>query len=85
MDKAVYLTCGLTSVACAVLLLRSYAGARRRLLLWSGICFSLLAASNLVLYADLVILPDIDLLPLRTALSLAASIVLLFALIFGTG
>ena len=42
----VYLLCFLTSFACAVLLLRSYRASLARLLLWSGLCFLLLAVTN---------------------------------------
>jgi hypothetical protein len=37
MAAAVYVLCALTSLACAVLLLRSYARRRVRLLLWNGL------------------------------------------------
>lgn len=46
MPAAVYILCGLTSVLCAVLLLRSYARKRVRLLLWSGLCFAGLASTT---------------------------------------
>ena len=39
MATLVYALCALTSLACAVLLLRGYASSRVRLLLWSGLCF----------------------------------------------
>ena len=41
MGLFVYVLCLLTSLACAVLLLRSYRQTRIRLLLWSGLCFAL--------------------------------------------
>lgn len=68
----VYVLCFLTSTACAYLLGRSYRQRGMPLLLWSSICFSLLAANNLVLVLDLVVWPDPDLRLLRLALSLAA-------------
>src|SRR6476469_6112249 len=47
---------------CAVLLLRAYAAVRKRLLLWSGMCFAGLTAANALLIVDLQILPtEIDL------------------------
>jgi hypothetical protein len=68
----VYLLCFVTSLACAWLLGRSYQRSRTRLLLWSSICFSLLAANNLALVLDLVVFPSVDLRLARLLLSLAA-------------
>jgi hypothetical protein len=69
----VYVLCFLTSAACAWLLGRSYARTRTRLLLWSSICFALLAANNLALVLDLVVWPkDVDLRLARVLLSFAA-------------
>ena len=39
MAAAVYVLCALTSLACAVLLLRGFAQRGVRLLLWSGLGF----------------------------------------------
>ena len=69
----VYVLCLLTSLACAWLLGRSYVRTRTRLLLWSSICFALLAANNLALVLDLVIWPkDVDLRVARLLFALAA-------------
>jgi hypothetical protein len=61
MAEAVYILCALTSLACAGLLLRAY---RRnggpRFLLWGGLCFLALAANNVILFIDKVVLPDVD-------------------------
>ena len=79
---AVYLLCFLTSAACALLLARSYWRTGTRLLLWSAICFLFLAANNLVVIVDLLLLPDWDLRVGRMLLSLAALGVLLFGFIW---
>jgi len=79
---SVYLLCVLTSALCAVLLGRSYLRTRMRLLLWSSLCFVLLAANNLVVVVDLAILPAIDLRLLRHALSLGAVLLLLIGFIW---
>ena len=50
----VYVLCFVTSAACAWMLGASYRRNGTRLLLWSAICFGLLAASNLVLVAAIV-------------------------------
>lgn len=79
---AVYTLCFLTSSACAALLGRSYRRTGTRLLMWSALCFALLAANNLVVILDLLILPDRDFRVARHALSLAALGVLLFGFIW---
>jgi len=79
----VYLLCFLTSAACAWLLARSYWRTGARLLLWSALCFVFLAANNLVVIIDLVVLPDsIDLRLLRYIMLLGAVGVLLFGFIW---
>jgi hypothetical protein len=51
----------LTSLACAVLLLRGYSRARgARFLLWSSLCFVGLALNNVMLFVDRVVLPEQD-------------------------
>lgn len=61
MAESVYVLCALTSLACAVLLLRGYAHKGTRLLLWSGLCFLALACENALLFLDLVVLPEMNL------------------------
>ena len=54
---------------------------RSRVLLWSAICFTLLAVVNLLVIFDLVIYPTaVDLRPERMWLTLVAVAVLLFGL-----
>ena len=79
---AVYLLCFLTSAACAFLLARSYRRTGARLLFWSGLCFLFLAANNLVVILDLLLLPDIDFRLVRYLLALAAVGVLLFGFVW---
>ena len=79
---AVYALCFLASAACAVLLGRSYARTRARLLMWSSLCFIFLAANNLMLMVDLSMLPDTDLRIGRLLLALAAVSVLLFGFVW---
>jgi hypothetical protein len=52
----VYVLCALTSIACALLLVRGYRRSRVALLLWSSLCFVGLAINNLLLFVDLVLL-----------------------------
>jgi hypothetical protein len=82
MGAAVYVLGALTSLACAVLLLRGYARGRKRLLLWSGLCFVGLALSNILIFLDLVVFPQIDLYYWRLGTTLAAMTLLLYGLIW---
>jgi hypothetical protein len=56
-----YLLAVLASLACTVLLARQYLRQRVRLLLWSSLCFVGLTLNNIVLFADLIIFPAVDL------------------------
>lgn len=83
MAESVYILCALTSVACAVLLLRGYGRSGMRLLLWSGLCFVALALSNVLLFVDLVLVgKEVDLSLLRTSLALLGVATLLYGLIW---
>jgi hypothetical protein len=67
---------------CAMVLLRAYFRVRKRLLLWSGICFAWLAASNLLVFVDLELLPGgTDLYPYRLATAAIGTLVLAFGLV----
>lgn len=82
MPEAVYVLCAATSVLCAVLLASSYRRQRSRLLLWSMLCFALLAVNNLLLVVDLMLVPSVDLSLLRSGSALAALLLLLVGLIW---
>jgi hypothetical protein len=80
--ETVYLLCAATSVACAGLLLRGYLRQRTRLLLWSSLCFVLLAVNNALLFVDLSTTAAVDLSMWRNVTALAGVSVLLFGLIW---
>lgn len=82
MGPAVYILGALTSLCCAFLLLRGYLRVKKRLLLWSGLCFVGLTLSNLLVFVDLVLFPDVNLYRLRLATAAAAMILLLYGLIW---
>jgi hypothetical protein len=84
MVTLVYALCALTSLACAVLLLRGYFASRARLLLWSGLCFTGLAANNVILLIDTRVVPTIDLSLWRSLPALAGVAILLYGLIWET-
>ncbi len=79
---AVYVLCLVTSCVCAGLLLRAYLRSRSRLLLWTAVSFVCLAVNNLILVADLVFLPNVDLWAWRQLASAAAILVLLYGFIW---
>jgi len=82
MAQAVYLLGAFTSLLCSILLLRGYGRGRRKLLLWSGLCFAGLTISNSLVFIDLVLLPDVDLFPYRLAATLLSLALLLYGLIW---
>jgi hypothetical protein len=82
MATVVYILGALTSLACCVLLLKGYAQARRKLLLWSGLCFGGLAFSNLIVFVDLRMFPDVDLYPARLITAAVSMLLLLYGLIW---
>ena len=84
MATLVYALCGLTSLACAVLLLRGYASSRARLLLWSGLCFAGLALNNILLVVDKRVVPTMDLSLWRSVPALAGLALLLYGLVWET-
>jgi hypothetical protein len=79
---AVYLLCFLTSAACALLLGRAYRRTTAPVLLWSSICFCLLALNNLAVIMDMILFPQINFTPLRLILALAAVCTLIFAFVW---
>ncbi|MGH6876483.1 MAG: DUF5985 family protein [Rhizomicrobium sp.] len=79
---AVYVLCLLTSAACAGLLARSWFRSGTRLLLWSALCFAMLALNNLFVILDIVILPQVDLSTLRDLATLLGLAFLLYGFIW---
>ena len=82
MAVLVYVLSALASLACTVMLLRGWIRTRERFLLWAGLCFGALVLNNVLLYVDLVIVPEIDLSVARSAVALAGISMLLFGLIW---
>jgi hypothetical protein len=82
VQVVIYSLCLATCILCAFLLLRGYRRSGTRLLLWTGLCFSLLSINNFAVLLDLVVFVDQDLQVLRHAASLASVTVLLVGLIW---
>ena len=72
----------LTSIACMALLFRAYARSGVRLLLWSALCFVFLTANNVLVFLDLVVLPDVDLRLYRLAAALVGVLFLIYGFIW---
>lgn len=79
----IYILHTLVNLFCSVLLLRAYAQVRKRLLFWSGLYFAGTTLVNALVFVDLVMVPQIDLYPLRLGISLIAAGMLVFGLIWG--
>ncbi len=83
MGPIVYILGTLVSLLCTALLLRGYVRGRKKLLLWSGLCFAGLTLSNGLVFVDLVLLPaSIDLHRLRLSTAAIAMLVLVYGLVW---
>jgi len=82
MPGAVYLLSAGTALACGFLLLRAWRSKGVRLLFWSGLCFLGLALDNILLYLDLVILPDVQMYNAPSLAGLISICLLLYGLIW---
>lgn len=79
--KIVFLLCALTSLLCAVLLLRGYSRRAVPLLLWSGLCFVCFFLSNVTLFLDRFIVPATDLSLVHMGLTLTGLVLLVHGLV----
>ena len=82
LANAIYLLCALTSVLCALLLVRGYRQSRVRLLFWSAWCFVGLALNNIMLLVDLRVLPDVDLAMWRAVPAVIGTALLVYGLVW---
>lgn len=82
MQGSIYLLCAATALACAVLLLRGYGRSGVRLLLWCSLCFLALTVENIMLFVDLVVVPEIDLSTYHFVAAGIGGAVLLYGLIW---
>ena len=81
LANGIYILCALTSLACAVLLIRGYRQTRARLLFWSAWCFVGLAINNAVLIVDLRVI-SVDLNIWRTIPAVIGLMLLVYGLIW---
>lgn len=74
----VFVLCGLTSVACAVLLVRGFLQTRARLLMWASLGFVAFAANNVLLVCDRLVVNEFDLAVPRVLAALVGVTLLMF-------
>jgi hypothetical protein len=82
MATAVYVLSAVISLACTLLLVRSFAATRSSLLLWAAICFLGLSLNNVMLFVDKVIVTDVDLSTWRGIPALGGLLALMFGLLW---
>lgn len=82
MVEATYVLNTVVCLICTILLVRAWTASRSRLLLLSAICFLMLTLNNVIIFVDVLVVPDVDLGILRAASALAGFSVLLFGLIW---
>jgi len=82
MAELSYIFGFLVTLCCGVLLTRAYAAGKKRLLLWSAVCFFGLAVNNLMVFVDLVLLPRVNLYLPRLIVATASMLILLYGLIW---
>jgi hypothetical protein len=85
LKAALCLLAIVTCLGCTLLLYREYRRQRTRLLLWSALCFVCLTVNNVLLIADLVVFPSIDLRIYRMLAALTGMLFLLYGFIWESG
>ena len=82
MAAVVYLLCALTSLLCAIMLFKAFTKSKFRLLFWSSMGFTGFAMSNVLLFLDVVIFPDVTfIINFRTIPAVIGMIVMIYGLV----
>lgn len=84
LESSIYLLCFLTSVICLALLARGYRRSGVKLLLWTSIAFVAIAINNFFLFLDVVLFPNIDLMPYRVTSSFIGTAIMFYGLVWET-
>jgi hypothetical protein len=82
MAALIYSLCAAVAALCTFLLLRAWTASRYRLLLWTGVCFAALTATNVLLFLDKIVFPEVDLTLPRMLVTLTGMAVLLYGLVW---
>ena len=80
--KLVYFLCAGMSLFCTILLARKYSRTGVRLLLWSALCFGAFTFNNVMVIADQVLFPEVNLTIWRIAPAFLGLVVLIYGLIW---
>lgn len=82
MAGVVYILCTLTSLVCAILLLRAYMRTKSRLLFWCFSGFAGFALNNILLYIDLIVFPNLNyIINFRTVPAFIGMMIMIYGLI----
>lgn len=81
ISAIVYFLCGLTSLACAVLLFRSYRSSRSQLAFWTAIAFVFFTINNVFVMADFIVFPTANLYWMRIVPLLLGAVTMIFGLV----
>lgn len=85
MGEIVYSLCALTSLACAVLLIRSWWRTRAKLLAWSSVCFVGFTVNNVLLVFDQVLYKtEVDLALPRALTAFVSILALVVGLVWSS-
>jgi hypothetical protein len=80
----VYFLCGSLSTLCSLILFIQFRRTGTRLLLWSCICFFGLALNNVLLFIDMMLVPNLDLSTVRMIPALIGVAVLIYGFVWDT-
>ncbi len=81
MAGIVYILCAVLSFSCSLMLMRGYRKNKFRLLLWSAIGFCGFTLNNVLLFVDIILIPETDLAVIRTIPALIGVVVMIYGLI----
>ena len=85
MGEVVYSLCALTSLACAILLVRSWLSTRAKLLAWSSACFVGFTINNILLVLDFVFYKsEVDLSLARAVTAFLSVLALVVGLVWSS-
>lgn len=84
IESSIYLLCLVTSIICLWLLARGYRRTGVKLLLWTAIAFVAFAINNFFLFLDVVMFPDVDLLPYRNISAVLGVAIMFYGLVWET-
>jgi hypothetical protein len=82
ISAAIYALCALTSLACCLMLFRSWLRTEASILFWSWLCFAGLTLGNVLLILDKLVFSLVDLRPARMLVVFISVSLLLYGLLW---